>query len=99
MESVVEVSVRELSQKLEGYLERAHNGERVLVTRQGRAYAEIGPPGPSTQPVQDPEDIAARLRALPGVTWSGRTLSGFSRPVRLSGKGPTVAEMIVKARR
>jgi len=47
---------------------------------------------------QEPTDLAERLRALPGVAWNGKVLSGISKPVRLRGKGPSAAEMILEGR-
>ncbi len=37
------VSVRELRQRLAAYLERAHGGETIVVTRAGRVDAQLGP--------------------------------------------------------
>ncbi len=93
----MEVSVRELNEKLTGYLERAHNGEHVVITRHGKAYVEIGPPHEMSRDAKS--DLSGRLRAIPGVTWSGRTLSGISKPVPLSGRGPSIAKIIIEGRR
>jgi prevent-host-death family protein len=37
------VSVRELRSRLSTYLERAHDGETIVVTRAGRVDAQLGP--------------------------------------------------------
>lgn len=92
----MEVSVRELNERLTGYLRRAHNGERVVVTRHGKAFVEIGPPQEVS--TSGDETLGDRLRVLPGVTWTGNRLCGISKPVPLHGKGPNIAEMIVQSR-
>ena len=95
----MEISVRMLNEKLTGYLQRANSGEVVVITRHGTAYAEIGPPrGRSHGQLDRLAALAERARSVPGVTWSGKSLSGASKPVALKGKGPTIAQMIVEGR-
>jgi prevent-host-death family protein len=43
------VSVRELRHKLASYLERAHLGEEIVVTRAGRVDALLGPVPPDIE--------------------------------------------------
>jgi prevent-host-death family protein len=47
------VSVREFRHNLASYLERAHSGEEIVITRAGRVDAQLGPvpPGVETRSV------------------------------------------------
>jgi prevent-host-death family protein len=80
--SVVEVSVRELKNRLSEYLRRAQAGEEVVVTSHGRAVGRlVGPPPVSTHPEAD---TIARLRAHPWVRpGNGKRVRGSDRPARV----------------
>lgn len=96
------ISVRQLNEKLTGYLRRANSGERVIVTRRGKPYAVISPPAVARaeRPTSVCE-LAKRLRGLPGLAWNGTNLHDLrlSAPRKLTGSGPAVSEMIIKERR
>lgn len=52
------VSVRELKNRLSEHLARVRRGERLVVTLRGRPIAEVGPPREGSLP---PEERLARL--------------------------------------
>jgi antitoxin (DNA-binding transcriptional repressor) of toxin-antitoxin stability system len=62
------VNVTDLRQNLPAYLERARNGERVLITSRGVVIAELAPP---TLPADAVAEIRARLKG---------SLLAFDRP-------------------
>jgi len=90
------VAVRELKDHLSEYLKRARNGEEIVITSHGKPVARLAPlPSP-------PEDEAAaieRLRARPWIRpGTGGKPRGLRKGVRLQGKGPSAAEMVIEDR-
>lgn len=97
------VSVRQLNAKLTGYLRRVNGGEQLIVTRRGKPYAVLSPPATAhtERGLTTVRDLARRLKGVPGISWNGATLHDLrlSSPTKLKGTGPSVSEMIIKARR
>lgn len=79
----MEVSVRELKNRLSEYLRRAQAGEEVVVTSHGKAVGRlVGPPPVSADP---DADTIARLRAQRWVRpGNGQKVRGSDRPARVS---------------
>lgn len=61
----MEVSVRELKNRLSEYLRRTQAGEEIVIASRGRPVGRLVPPHPATRPSDD--EALARLMALPGV--------------------------------
>ncbi len=89
-----QVSVRDLKTHLSSWLARAQSGEVVEVTSHRRPIARITAvrstdPG-ATHPLQAAMDAGL-------VSWSGQK-PAFPLPVRLSGVGKSVSEMVLEDR-
>jgi prevent-host-death family protein len=85
-----EVGIRELKDKVSGYIERAEAGEVVTVTRRGKPVARI-------VPVERADEVEA-LAAADAVQWRGRK-PRLPRPAPLSGGGKTAADYVAEGRR
>ncbi len=76
----MEVSVRELKNRLSEYLRRAQAGEEIAITSRGRPVGRLL--GPQKRRRSADEDALTRLRALPFVRpGNGKKLRGSDRPV------------------
>lgn len=60
------VSVREAREQLAGLLEDAHAGERILITRYGQPFAQLGPP-PAIAPPAGREAAQKRQRGIDDI--------------------------------
>ena len=90
----MQVSVRELKTHLSAWLARAQSGEVLEVTSHRRPIARITAvrstdPG-TTHPLQAAMDAGL-------VSWSGQQ-PAFPPPIRLSGVGKSVSEMVLEDR-
>jgi len=89
-----QVSVRKLKTHLSEWLARAQSGEVVEVTSHRKPIARItgvSAPDPSTiHPLQAAMDAGV-------VSWSGQK-PAFPPPIRLSGAGKCVSEMVLEDR-
>lgn len=93
----MEVSVRELKDRLSAVLRRVREGEVVVVTSRGRAVARLTPVEADTEEVENA--AVARLCALPWVrAGSLETPEGLRPGVRLRGAGPSASAMVVEGR-
>jgi prevent-host-death family protein len=93
---MTEVSVREFKNNLSQYLQRARNGEQVVVTSRGKPVATVTSP-PTREKTLDEklDDLAARgilTRA------QGKYVARMPK-VRLRGEGPTASEIVLQNRR
>ncbi len=89
------VSVRELKNKLSEHLRRLEGGETITVTRRGKPVAVISPVEPRK------ERISPGLQKLIDegvIRWSGGKPRGLSPGIKLKGKGPTAAEIVIQGR-
>jgi prevent-host-death family protein len=60
----MEVSTAEAKNRLPELIRMVEGGEQVVITRHGRAVAQIGPPPPRRKPVLG--GMKGRIRLLPG---------------------------------
>ncbi len=89
------VSVRELKNHLSEHLRRLESGESITVTRRGKPVAVITPAGPGqSETVRKLRELAARGL----IRWSGGKPKGLAKPIKLSGEGPSVSEMVLEDR-
>ena len=92
---MTEVSVRELRNNLTQYLRRIEQGERVTVTRRGKAVATLEP---VAQPVSDVDAPLWKMVREGKASWSGGKPEFAEPRIRMRGKGPTLSEMIIEDR-
>ena len=97
----MKVSIREFNSHVTQFLRRAHAGETVVVTRRDEPFVEIVAPGRSHVKSKGSGDIGKRLKAIPGVSWSGKSHHDLvlSEPVPMKGNGPTASDMVLEGRR
>jgi len=92
---MIEVSVRELKSRLSYYLRKLDEGEQIKITRRGKAVGTI-------IPTPEEDRLRAKLAELQAkgiIRWSGKKFVPPKRGVKMQGKGPTIAEMIIEDRR
>jgi prevent-host-death family protein len=76
----MEVSVREVKNRLSEYLRRAQAGEEIAILSRGRPVGRLLPPRPGAGTTDD--EALARLKALPGIRpGNGERVRGSDRPV------------------
>jgi prevent-host-death family protein len=63
----MEVSVREIKNRMSEYLRRVQAGEEIVITSRGRPVARLAPLSESWQASQSEEELIRRFRALPWV--------------------------------
>ena len=87
-----QVGVRELKDRLSGYLKRVQDGEEIVVTERGRSVARIVPVKTSSL-----KRVLEPMLREGTVRWSGGKPRGASqRPVI---RGRTLADMVKEDRR
>jgi len=93
----MQVSIREMKNRLSKYLKLVQTGKDVLITDRGRPVARLTL---VTSASDDAESEAIRrILALPWVRpGNGRKLRGASRPIRIKPGGKTAAEMVLEDR-
>ncbi len=85
-----QVGIRELKNHLSEHLRRVQRGRELLITDRGKVVARL-------VPAPQPPAWLQRMIAEGKVTWGGGK-PGFARGVRLKGKGPTAAEIVIQQR-
>jgi prevent-host-death family protein len=88
---MTEVGVKVLKDRLSKYLQRARDGERIVVTDRGKPIALLSPI------VESPDTLLAWGLVRSGAaSWAGGKPKGAERPPRVRGK--SAAEMILEDR-
>ena len=93
----MEVSIREMKNRLSKYLKLVQTGRDVVITDRGRPVARL------TLIARTPEEAEAeaikRIQALPWVRpGSGGKIKGSRKGIALRGEGPTAAEIVLQDR-
>jgi prevent-host-death family protein len=93
----MQVSIREMKNRLSKYLKLVQTGQEVVITDRGRPVARL------TLVASTPEEAEAeaikRILALPWVRpGNGKKLKGASKPIRLKPGDKTAAEMVLEDR-
>jgi prevent-host-death family protein len=83
------IAVGQLRKRLGEYLERAHEGEHLIITDRGREIAQLVPVGESKK-------STLRLREPGTVAWSGRKPAGLRGVV---ARGEPLADTVLRERR
>lgn len=89
--------MRELKNRLSEHLRRLEeDGEPITVTRRGKPVAVMTPAEPRQS---DAERRMWRLVEEGVIEWSGGgKVMGLDPPIKLKGKGPTAAEIVIQMR-
>ncbi len=87
-----QVGIRELKDRLSGYLKRVQGGEEIVVTERGRSVARIVP----VKPASLKRALKPMLREG-SVRWSGGKPRGASRRPMIRGR--TLADQVKEDRR
>ena len=92
----MEVSIRDMKNRLSKYLKLVRTGKEVVITDRGKPVAQLT----LVKPVaENEEEVIARINALPWVRpGKGGNPKGSRKGVALRGKGPTAAEMVLQDR-
>lgn len=92
----MEVSIRDMKNRLSKYLKLVRTGKEVVITDRGRPVARLTLVTPAGE---SEEEVIARINALPWVRpGKGGKPKGSRKGVALRGKGPTAAEIVLQGR-
>lgn len=86
---MISVGLKELKEKLSGYVDKVRHGEEIVVTDRGREIALVVP-------------ISRERNAVTGLVGSGRAAWAGGKPAGVKGikaKGGSVAKTILEDRR
>ncbi len=86
---MIKVGIKELKERLSGYLSRVRHGEEIVVTDRGREIVLITPISRERRAVNN-------LMAMGRVKWAGGKPAGLSG---LKVKGKPVSKTILEERR
>jgi prevent-host-death family protein len=92
----MEVSIRDMKNRLSKYLKLVRMGKEVVITDRGKPVAQLTPVKPAAE---TEEEVIARINALPWVRpGNGKKVKGAKRPIRLKPGDKTAAEMVLEDR-
>lgn len=94
----MEVSVRELKNRLSEYLKKVREGRELVVTSRGRPVARLLPPRRPRRSARAAEETIARLRSLPWIRPGKGKLRLPKVVVRLRPREKTLAETVSEER-
>ena len=93
-------SVREFKARLSLYLQKASNGEDVVITSRGRPVARLLALAPAANAEVDASELARRLRRIPGMLPAkGGKIRGALRPIVIGPGEKSLAEIVLEDRR
>ena len=90
------VGTRKLKNCLGKYIDRAQAGESTLITRRGKAVAQLNPVAPEGTSGKSVDEILQELAAAGHIRLATRPLAPF-KPVKAKGK--PASQMIIEDRR
>lgn len=94
----MDVSIRELKNRLSEYLRRAQTGEEVVVTSRGRPVARLSAPLPRERSALTEEEAVERVRSQPWIR-PGEGKRRFPQPrVRLKPGEKSLADIVGEER-
>ncbi len=92
----MEVSIRDMKNRLSKYLKLVRTGKEVVITDRGKPVAQLTLVKPT---VENEEEVIARINALPWVRpGKGGKPRGSRKGIALRGKGSTAAEIVLQDR-
>ena len=89
------VGTRKLKNRLGKYVDRAQAGESTLITRRGKAVAQLNPVAPDGTSGKSVDDVLRELAAAGHIRLATRPLVPF-KPVKAKGK--PASQMIIEDR-
>lgn len=93
----MEVSIREMKNRLSKYLKLVQAGRDVVITDRGRPVARLTIVQLSAKEAE--AEYIRRIRALPWVQpGNGKKVKGLRKGIPLRGEGPTAAEIVLQDR-
>ena len=91
--TMIQVSIRELRNRLSHYLRRLEEGEHLTVTKRGKPVATVAPVGVQDQALR----ILLELRERGVIHWSGGKPKGLTPGVKLT-PGPDASDIVIQGR-
>ncbi|HKN01218.1 MAG TPA: type II toxin-antitoxin system prevent-host-death family antitoxin [Candidatus Binataceae bacterium] len=96
----MKASVREFKARLSMYLQKAGNGEDVVITSRGRPVARLLALATAASPEPAASELERRLKRIPGMLAAkGGKLRGSSHPIIIARGRRTLAELVLEDRR
>ena len=96
----MKASVREFKARLSLYLQKASNGEDIVITSRGRPVARLLALDPAATAESSASELARRLRRIPGMLPAkGGKIRGAAHPIAIRPGEKTVAELVLEGRR
>ena len=93
----MQVSIREMKNRLSQYLKLVQAGKEVIVTDRGRPVARLTMISPSAE--ESEAQMIERIRALPWVQpGNGTKVKGAKRPIVLKRGEKTAGEIVLEDR-
>lgn len=93
----MEVSVRELKNRLSEYLRRAQAGEEIVVTSRGKPVGRLL--GPRREPADPEAEALERLLAQPWIRpGNGKKVRGSDRPIEWPKDEKPLSQLILEDR-
>lgn len=93
----MEVSIRDMKNRLSKYLKLVRMGKEVVITDRGRPVARLTPAKPTVEETE--AEVIERIEALPWVRpGNGKRVKGAKHPIRLKSGEKTAAEMVLEDR-
>ena len=93
----MEVSIRDMKNRLSKYLKLVRTGKEVVITDRGRPVARLTLVKSAAEETE--AEVIERIKALPWVRpGKGGKPKGSRKGVALRGKGPTAAEIVLQDR-
>lgn len=96
----MEVSIRELKNRLSQYLKQAQTGKDVVITSHGRAIARLVAIEGERTAKPSADELLKRLKNIPGVrAGAGGKPRGAAKPLKIKRGEKTLAELVLEERR
>jgi prevent-host-death family protein len=93
----MEISIREMKNRLSKYLKLVQTGKDVVITDRGRPVARLTLIAPTAEEAE--AEAIKRIEALPWVrSGKGGKIKGSRQGIALRGEGPTAAEIVLQDR-
>ena len=95
----MEISVRQLKNRLSEYLRKAAAGEEIIVTSRGKEVARLIPPRPARRTASTEAELIARFRSLRWVRPGNDEKPALPKPlIRIDKREKTLAEIVSEQR-
>ncbi len=96
----MKASVREFKARLSMYLQKADNGEDVVITSRGRPVARLLAIATAASPEPAASELERRLKRIPGMLAAREGKPrGSARPIAIGRGQRTLAELVLEDRR